>query len=72
MMITRVDAKTRQVQRIPINGRDTRPGATLKWCRDHQEPVWVFPDRSMQCMYDLIIEATTSHTVIDGPWEVKD
>ncbi len=32
----------------------------LRWCAEHDEPAWLYPDGSVQCMYDLIVEQASA------------
>lgn len=45
--------------------------STLRWCLTHQEPVWVYDDDSYECPYDVMVEANSVHSIIDGPWQWK-
>jgi hypothetical protein len=45
--------------------------ATLRWCATHNEPLWVYKDKSYQCPYDRVVEVTNdNHVVVDPPWEL--
>jgi hypothetical protein len=41
--------------------------ATLMWCSDHYEPVWVYSDGSYGCPYDQVVGCDTHHTIVNFP-----
>jgi hypothetical protein len=67
-----VNSRRRVVRdRVDLVGNDLT--ATLRWCSEHNEPVWEFGDGSYECPHDVATGVPTDgHELVDGPWELPD